>query len=76
MVVSRQPIFIVNLKSNTMKNTIQIYTTFLLSPNNMKRKVHYLNKFNCFDRIMLRINTLFRKVRFKLIEMMLNRKSY
>ena len=31
MVVSRQPISIVNLKSNTMKNTMQIYT-FLRYP--------------------------------------------
>jgi hypothetical protein len=32
MVVSRQPIFIVNLKSNTMKNTMQIYTLSRISP--------------------------------------------
>jgi len=27
---SRQPIFIVNLKSNTMKNTVQRYDIFML----------------------------------------------
>ena len=29
LVVSRQPISIVNLKSNTMKNTVQIYRSVL-----------------------------------------------
>ncbi len=32
MVVSRQPIFIVNLKSNTMKNTVQMYMHRFTSP--------------------------------------------
>ena len=32
-VVSRQPIFIVNLKSNTMKNTLQRYSLNALFPN-------------------------------------------
>ena len=46
MVVSRQPISIVNLKSNTMKNTVQIYTVLAYSPNYFAIKVQYFVHFN------------------------------
>ena len=36
LIVSRQPI-LVNLKSNTMKNTMQIYGSFLFSQNISKK---------------------------------------
>ena len=32
------PIFLLNLKSNTMKNTVQRYGIFLILPNNSARK--------------------------------------
>ncbi len=43
MVVSRQPIFIVNLKSNTMKNTLQMYMHHSIFPKNMTEKSFFLN---------------------------------
>ena len=32
------PIFLLNLKSNTMKNTVQKYGIFLILPNNLQEK--------------------------------------
>ncbi len=46
MVVSRQPIFIVNLKSNTMKNTMQIYCILRNSPKNFMGNILFLNYFS------------------------------
>ena len=46
MVVSRQPIFIVNLKSNTMKNTMQMYCILLNSPKNFMGIIPFLNYFS------------------------------
>jgi len=44
-VVSRQPIFL-NLKSNTMKNTVQIYAVFCVYANNLSKKIGCLTCFN------------------------------
>jgi hypothetical protein len=44
-VVSRQPIFL-NLKSNTMKNTVQIYAAFYVYANNPSKKIGCLTCFN------------------------------
>jgi hypothetical protein len=46
MVVSRQPIFIVNLKSNTMKNTLQSKWFFPLPPNISTSKSGFITSFN------------------------------
>ena len=34
---SRQPNLLLNLKSNTMKNTVQKYSIFSIPPNKMKK---------------------------------------
>ena len=42
------PIFLLNLKSNTMKNTMQGYGIFLILPNNLCKKYvlqHIFDKF-------------------------------
>ncbi len=46
MVVSRQPISIVNLKSNTMKNTVQMYIVFRYYPSNIVIIDSYFVHFN------------------------------
>jgi len=46
MVVSRQPIFIVNLKSNTMKNTLQSNVLFFIFPNICVLKFLFITSFN------------------------------
>jgi hypothetical protein len=51
MVVSRQPIFIVNLKSNTMKNTLQSKWFFQLPPNISMYKPGFITSFNIMPNI-------------------------
>ena len=41
-----QPIFIVNLKSNTMKNTVQIYELYVMWHTFLLGKFIYLTMFN------------------------------
>ena len=47
---SRQPNLLLNLKSNTMKNTVQRYCFFLYPPNFMLKKYVIKHVFVVFDK--------------------------
>ncbi len=46
---SRQPIFIANLKSNTMKNTVQKYAFYAIQHNRKAYFTLILAIFSCFQ---------------------------
>ncbi len=46
---SRQPIFIANLKSNTMKNTVQKYVFYVIQHNKEVNFTLNLAIFSCFQ---------------------------